>query len=633
MFGSINLSTSKSLFITKVVPLLCILFLFASTSHGQGLNDNAPLPLDLKGSDVIKWEVKSGLREANGDAVVIIGLTTLHEFSIYESKLTITPPIDHVIKKNEYPESSTAKDPETGEDLKVYKEGNFILTLAPKSIDAVHKNNIILSLKYIACTDKVCLFPTRQKLDIPLTSIEPVNLASLDFESINNPSDPAAVTSDINATADSEKNHNAEGEVLFEEDAPPVGLMTSLFYAFVGGLILNLMPCVFPMLGIKVMSVVKKAGATKRTIRLSGVLYTLGVVVSFVVFGLIIATLKSFGTTVGWGFQLQSPIFIALLSVLFVLMALNFFGFFEFGVPAGLVPQSWMKNRDGLMGEFMAGVMVAIVASPCTAPFMATALGFALAQPAAIMILIFTFLGFGLGAPFLLLTFFPSLTKFLPQPGNWMITFRQLLAFPLLLTSAGLVWIFAKLTNPDQVLSLLALCIAVTFVIWLYHSTKNKGTASRTILLALAFIPLALSAKYTFTIDPSKNTKTKEVSEDGRFEKHGVRWHTFTPTIAEKLVAEGKTVFIDFTASWCLTCQANAKTVFGSSKVRDYVNNNDDVALVYADWTDGNEEITVVLEKFKAPGVPLYLVYKPGKDVPKKLPQILTPGIFLDALK
>ncbi len=417
-----------------------------------------------------------------------------------------------------------------------------------------------------------------------------------------------------------------------------LSLITMIGYAFLGGVILNLMPCVFPMLGIKVLSVVKKAGATKRTIRLSGIVYTLGVVSSFLAFAIAIAILKSTGKQVGWGFQLQSPAFIAGLATLFVLMSLNFFGFFEFGLPAWLIPQRKHQKDDGLFGEFMAGVMVALVASPCTAPFMAGALGFALAQPTMIMMLVFVFLGLGLGSPFLILTFFPGLTKFLPRPGNWMITLRQLLSFPLLITCVWLIWVFNKQTSPDQTAMLLSFLIAITFVIWMYRIVKNKPAMMRNILVLASIIPMLYTGSKAFSKPPVPKTASlsgesgSNIDKVELMEKHGVTWYKFVPGVVDALVEKDKTVFVDFTAAWCITCQANAKTVFSSKKVVDYVNSNDRVALVYADWTNDDPEITKALEAQGRSGIPLYLVYTPGVEKPAILPQIITPEIFLNSI-
>ncbi len=418
-----------------------------------------------------------------------------------------------------------------------------------------------------------------------------------------------------------------------------LSLATMIGYAFLGGVILNLMPCVFPMLGIKVLSVVKKAGATKRTIRLSGIAYTLGVVASFVSFAIIIAIFKSTGKQVGWGFQLQSPAFIAGLATLFVLMSLNFFGFFEFGLPSWMIPQRKHKQDEGLFGEFMAGVMVALVASPCTAPFMASALGFALTQPTAVMLLVFTFLGLGLGAPFLILTFFPGLTKYLPRPGNWMITFRQLLAFPLLITCVWLIWVFNKQTSPDQTAMLLCFLIAVTFLIWVYKIAKTRPALMQALLVMVSIFPVMYSGAKAFskpqaakTASLASGASNSALDKIELLEKHHVTWYKFAPGVVDALVENGKTVFVDFTAAWCITCQANAKTVFGSKKVVNYVNSNQDLALVYADWTNDDPAITAALEEQGRSGIPLYLIYTKGSEKPKILPQLLTPEIFLEGI-
>ena len=411
---------------------------------------------------------------------------------------------------------------------------------------------------------------------------------------------------------------------------PEMPLYMVLSYAFLGGVILNAMPCVFPMLGIKLMSVVKKSGATTKTVRLSGILYTLGVVMSFLVFAAVIAVLKASGKQVGWGFQLQSPVFIAALASLFVLITLNFFGMFEVYVPSWLIPQK-MQQKDGLSGEFFAGVMVALVASPCTAPFMASALGYALSQPVPVMMLTFMFLGLGLGAPFLLLTFFPRFANYLPKPGAWMITLRQLLGFPLLLTVAWLVWVFAKQTDIDRAVALLCGLIGLAFFVWVRQKVRRLGILSVVILTVLALMPMGYAYYEALDKPPKKIVQNDATSGEQLVEKHGVKWHVFTPEKASELTEMGKTVFVDFTAAWCITCQANAKAVFGSQKVLDTINNRGDVALIIADWTDEDEQIALALESFGRSGVPLYLVYKPEQEV-KILPQILTPDIFLEGL-
>ncbi len=413
---------------------------------------------------------------------------------------------------------------------------------------------------------------------------------------------------------------------------PPITKDTSwagiLVLAFVGGLILNLMPCVFPVLGIKIMGFVGQAGESRKKIIEHGLVFSLGVLMSFWTLAAVLLVLRSGGSQLGWGFQLQSPGFVLLLTMLLFAFALNMAGLFEVGQSAVGVGSN-LTAKSGLRGSFFSGVLATVVATPCAAPFLAPALGAALTFPPLGSLAVFTFIALGLAAPYLLLSIFPVLLKWLPKPGAWMETFKQFMSFLLFATVAYLIWVLAgQLTEEGgyTVFSLLKVLLALVLLalgLWIYgrwsafHRPKKVRLAGSLIAAAVILLSISIGISGTRTFDTSG---------------FAVKWEKWAPDKAETLAQQGKVVYVDFTARWCVTCQTNKATVFSSGNVLDMLEELD-VVLLKADWTHQDPEISQALAQFGRSAVPFNLVYGPALDEPIQLPEVLVPGRVLDALE
>jgi len=408
-----------------------------------------------------------------------------------------------------------------------------------------------------------------------------------------------------------------------------IELLTAILFAALGGMILNLMPCVFPVLSMKAMALIRHAEKDRRTVRRHGLAYTAGVLVCFAVLALVLIALKAGGAATGWGFQLQSPVFVAAMAYLFFLLALNLSGVFEIGGAIMGVGND-LASRNNYTGTFFTGVLAAVVSTPCTAPFMGVALGFALAQPTPIALTVFLALGFGFALPYLLLTFVPSLVRLLPRPGAWMERTRQFLAFPLYASVAWLVWVLAIQTGPDGVVTALGGMVLLGFAIWLWKAVQGAQARGRligrvgstaTVVAALALI-VGLGAMQA----PATPVSTSGQSAEGP------RYEPFSSERLAALRAAGKPVFVNMTAAWCITCLVNERVALSSVEVKDRFKALD-ITYLKGDWTNGDPQITALLESFGRSGVPLYVYYGPGNAAPVVLPQLLTETIVLDALQ
>ncbi len=408
-----------------------------------------------------------------------------------------------------------------------------------------------------------------------------------------------------------------------------VGLLTAMLFAVLGGIILNLMPCVFPILSMKAMALIRHAEKDHRTVRLHGVAYAAGVLVCFAVLALVLIALKAGGTATGWGFQLQSPVFVAVMAYLFFLLGLNLSGVFEIGTSIMGVGSSF-SERSGFSGDFFTGVLAAVVSTPCTAPFMGVALGFALTQPTAVALAVFLALGVGFALPYLLLTFVPALVRLLPRPGVWMERTRQFLAFPLYASVAWLVWVLAIQTGPHGVLAALGGIVLLGFAVWLAKVTRDARAHGRTAGRAGATVA-AVAALGLIVGLGAFSTPSTPVSTTGR-SAEGPRYEPFSAERLAALRAAGKPVFVNMTAAWCITCLVNERVALSSTEVNERFAALD-IAYLKGDWTNGDPQITALLESFGRSGVPLYALYGPGNAKPILLPQLLTETIVLDALQ
>ena len=399
--------------------------------------------------------------------------------------------------------------------------------------------------------------------------------------------------------------------------AASTSLLGTLALAFVGGLILNLMPCVFPVLGIKILGFVNQSGNDRRLITLHGVAFTVGVLLSFWALAGALAVLRAGGDQLGWSFQLQSPAFVFGLAAVMLVFALSMSGVFEFGLGATGVGAN-LQMKDGYSGSFFTGVLATIVATPCSAPFLAPALGAALALPTAESFVVFTTIALGLSVPYLLLSIFPQAVKVLPRPGAWMETFKQAMAFPLYATVGYLVWVLAGQTTESGLLMTLLGLTVIAMAAWLYgryHAPGSTGGRMRFGLIG----GLALLTVGGWLGWPRAAAPTDLV------------WEAWSPERVTELRAQGRTVYVDFTARWCATCQTNKKVVFSSAEVLATFADRNVVALK-ADWTNQDARITAELAKWNRSAIPFNLIYRADRPEPQVLPELLTPQIVLDAL-
>jgi thiol:disulfide interchange protein DsbD len=395
------------------------------------------------------------------------------------------------------------------------------------------------------------------------------------------------------------------------------GLLDTLALAFVGGLILNLMPCVFPVLGIKILGFVNQAGADRRKVTLHGLVFTAGVLVSFWVLAGILAVLRAGGSQLGWGFQLQSPAFVYGLAAAMLAFALNMSGVFEFGLTATGIGSN-LQSKSGLIGSFLTGALATVAATPCAAPFLAPALGAALALSTAQSFAIFTVIAVGLSTPYLLLSAFPAAVKVLPRPGAWMETFKQAMAFPLYATVAYLVWVLAGQLTETGLLSALFGLVLVAMGVWAYGRWNAPGASpGRARFGMIACLVLLASGAWAGWPMPAAPTD--------------IVWDKWSPEAVEKLRSENRMVYVDFTARWCATCQANKRLVFHSGDVvRTFREKH--IATLRGDWTNKDPAITAELAKYHRAAVPFNLIWVPGRDEPVILPELLTPSIVLGAI-
>ena len=395
-------------------------------------------------------------------------------------------------------------------------------------------------------------------------------------------------------------------------NAPPLSLMAALLGALLGGIILNLMPCVFPVLAIKLMGFAKHSG-DHRGHRASGWAYTVGVIASFLALGGLMLGLRAAGEQLGWGFQLQSPAVVAVLALLFTLIGLNLAGLFEFGriLPSRLAS---LEARNPTINAFLSGVLAVAIASPCTAPFMGASLGLAVGLPAVQALMVFAALGVGMALPFLLASVVPGVAKALPRPGAWMNTLRRFMAFPMFATVVWLLWVLGQQTGVDGAAALLALLVALAMVAW---SFTLKGRSR----LVVATFSIATFALLTGAI--GKNV-LKPMPSAGfvAAAEAGARWQAWEPGRVDQLLAAGQPVFVDFTAAWCVTCQYNKKTTLANVDVlADF--DAKKVTLLRADWTRRDPAITAALAQLGRNGVPVYVLYKNGSP-PVVLSEILS---------
>jgi thiol:disulfide interchange protein DsbD len=405
--------------------------------------------------------------------------------------------------------------------------------------------------------------------------------------------------------------------------APALALWQALLFALLGGLILNLMPCVFPILAMKAMAIARLSGAAKAEVRGHAAAYTAGVVLSFLALGGLLVGLKGAGMAVGWGFQFTTPLFVAALAWLMLAVGLNLSGVYAVGGTVGL--GQGVASRGGKAGAFFTGALAVLVATPCTAPFMAAAIGAAFAMPAAATLAVFAALGLGMALPYALLGIAPGLARHLPRPGAWMARLRQALAFPMYGAAVWLVWVLAQQGGADAVLFVLAGAVLIGFGLWALGQAQGAAGRGRRIGQGLAAVSVIAALALLPRLDaPPPATTVASISSLPDAEP-------WSPARVAALRAEGRPVFVNMTAAWCITCKVNERVALATGTVqRVFAERN--VAVLVGDWTRGDAAITALLQQHRRDGVPLYLYYPAGGGAPAVLPQILTEGIVLEAI-
>ena len=469
-----------------------------------------------------------------------------------------------------------------------------------------------LTAEFQGCKENGICYPVMQRtvdVDLPAATTNQLADAAASFVPMAAQIAPAAVTSESTTTA-------ADNALRSTAPTPSkLGLLGALLAAVLGGLVLNLMPCVLPVLSFKLIGLAESGHSLKKA-RSHALWYSAGVLTSFAAIGLLVIGLRSAGQALGWGFQLQQPIFVALLVYLMLAVGLSLSGLFQIGGSLAGVGQG-LASRTGPAGDFFTGVLACVVASPCTAPFMGGALAYAFAASPIVALLVFLALGLGLALPFLVIGFVPALASRLPKPGAWMDTFKQVLAFPMYLTAVWLVWVLGQQRGIDAVGLVLIGAVVLALALWWYGRGRERGFAGHALtalLLVAALAPLAYINRLS--------TPTAVAASDSV---------AYSRAALDDLLKDGRTVFVNMTADWCTTCKLNERTVLGSEHFRDRLKATNAVYMK-GDWTNVDPEITAFLDQHQAVGVPLYVVFK-GKDDPGQvLPTLLTQSIVDEAL-
>ncbi len=416
--------------------------------------------------------------------------------------------------------------------------------------------------------------------------------------------------------SDENVSHTAatETSTLLTTDGMPV--WRAALFALLGGLILNLMPCVFPILSLKAFSFISANYKTEAKRRFEGIAYTFGIWVSFMAIVAVLLALRAGGAAIGWGFQLQEPLFVALMVLLMTFVALSLSGLFDIRLGFEGAGQGF-ASREGAQGAFFKGVLAALVATPCTAPLMAPAIGFALTQPIVTVFTVFSLLAIGMALPFLALSFIPAVAKMMPKPGAWMEKMKEALAFPMYLTAAWLLYIFDRQLGAVATFLLLVGLIICIFGVWLSKQGQGRVLKVISLLIIVGGITFVASKPWAGLLETG----------DQAMEAEGV----YSAENLAALRAEGKPVFVYFTADWCITCKVNEKVVLMTDDIQGLFAEKN-ITVLKGDWTNRNAEIAGVLARYGRAGVPLYLYYAPGAAEAVLLPEILTPGAVRDAI-
>jgi thiol:disulfide interchange protein len=412
--------------------------------------------------------------------------------------------------------------------------------------------------------------------------------------------------------------------------APARGIFTFLLFGFLGGLILNLMPCVLPVISLKIFGFVQQAGQSRQKIFRSGIAFTFGIFAWFIALAVLLIALKGAGRDVTWGgFQFTNPYFVLTLSVIVLVFALNLFGVFEVSLPQSVTRNLLSTSeRKDLLGSFFQGVFATVLATPCTAPFLGTALGFAFTQSAVIILAMFIAIAAGMSAPYLLLSAQPAWLRFLPRPGPWMVHVKQFMGFLLLATLLFLLYVLGAQRGLEGAIWASCFLLVISVACWMKGAfVVPSASAVKRIVVLLLMLLLVIGSGVYFIGDKFQSAKIASADSQIRGD-----WQPFTPERLQTELEHGRTVFVDFTAAWCLTCKFNEASVLEARDVREAFQRHGIVKLK-ADWTNGDPVITKLLQQFGRPGVPLYVLYPAKNEEPIVFPEVLTKGMVLEKLE
>jgi len=514
-----------------------------------------------------------------------------------------------------WPAGRSHHDEHFGDVVVYFDQAEVALPLLRRTAEPAE---ITLVATFQGCqTDGICYPPMtrRVKLSLPAGKLTPPEQASATPLPIQPLAAGARPKPAEAGTATRFPDASAENDNRTAPPSPRQNLLWVLLAALAGGLVLNLMPCVLPILSLKVLGLAH-SGESRARARSHALWYSLGVLLSFSAIGALVIGLRAAGQAAGWGFQLQQPWFVAMLAYLMFAIGLSLSGLFTLGGGGG-IGQS-LASRSGPVGDFFTGVLACVVASPCIAPFMGTALAYAFAAPALAAMLVFVVLGLGLALPFLLIGFVPSLARRLPSPGPWMEALKQVLAFPMYLTAIWLLWVLGKQRGVDALALVLVGATLLALGLWWFERSRWRshrlGLGLSSAMLVLALLPIWGVTR----IAPPRAA----AAEAGQV--------AYSPQLLDRLRADNRVVFVNMTADWCVTCKANERHVLGSDEFRDTLRRVDAVYMS-GDWTNEDPAISAFLRQHQAVGVPLYVVYGPGAP-PAVLPTVLTQAVVEDAL-
>jgi len=512
----------------------------------------------------------------------------------------------------------------------------------PALISAGTKLNFKAKVKWLSCRE-ICI-PGGQDLALSLNAVAPGkasedNAAAFATVNFDGPS------SEIKAEEKTDSSASSSGSILDQNfkasnsSESSLNLVAYLAFAWLGGIILNFMPCVLPVVAIKVLGWLEQAQSAPIKVRICGAYYTAGVVLSFLTLaGIVIATREA-GEKVGWGFQFQYPPFLIIMSAIVLLFALSLFGLYHIN-PIGHEAIGDLADKDDALGNFFKGVLATVLSTPCTAPFLGTALGFAFVQPPWVVLSIFLAVGLGMSTPYFLLIINPNLLKGLPKPGAWMEKLKELMGFILLATTGWLLSVLGSEVGVDAMMSVAYFLLALAFVTWFIcrFTDLTQSKARRLKVKAIGIVIAVIAAQFfifskacLLRIVTCTNTAKAEFKQE---EDSGslIAWQPFAIEDLDKDIKSGKTVFLDFTAQWCLTCKVNEAAVLNSAPVVDKLKALH-VVPMRADWTTQDETISKLLRKFNRSGVPLYVIFPAHHaEAPIVLPEVITPGLVLEKL-